>query len=103
MGFDQGQEGVQQPGVQQQIFCEHPKERTACCRFYSERVEVVISLLNDTAETYLHISMADFVVYVVVAAPLKPDLIGQPVFHFLFEVALFQPLPALFLQAQAVP
>ena len=47
--------------------------------------------------------MADFVVYVVVAAPVKPDLIGQPVFHFLFEVALFQTLPALFLQAQAVP
>ena len=37
------------------------------------------------------------------AAPVKPDLIGQPVFHFLFEVALFQTLPALFLQAQAVP
>ena len=47
--------------------------------------------------------MADFVVYVIVAAPVKPDLIGQPVFHFLFEVALFQTLPALFLQAQAVP
>ena len=47
--------------------------------------------------------MADFVVYVVVAAPVKPDLIGQPVFHFLFEVALFQTLPALVLQAQAVP
>ena len=47
--------------------------------------------------------MADFVVYVVVAASVKPDLIGQPVFHFLFEVAFFQPLPALFLQAQAVP
>ena len=47
--------------------------------------------------------MADFVVYVVVAASLKPDQVGQPVFHFLFEVAFFQPLPALFLQAQAVP
>ena len=47
--------------------------------------------------------MADFVVYVVVAAPIEPDLIGQPVFRFLFEVAFFQPLPALFLQAQAVP
>ena len=47
--------------------------------------------------------MADFVVYVVVAPPVKPYLIGQPVFHFLFEVAFFQPLPALFLQAQAVP
>ena len=47
--------------------------------------------------------MADFVVYVVVAAPVKPDLIGQAVFHFSFEVAFFQPLPALFLQAQAIP
>ena len=47
--------------------------------------------------------MADFVVYVVVAAPVKADLIGQPVFHFLFEVAFFQLLPALFLQIQAVP
>lgn len=47
--------------------------------------------------------MADFVVYVVVVAPVEPDLIGQPVFRFLFEVAFFQPLPALFLQAQAVP
>ena len=56
----------------------------------------------NACEAHLHIPMADFVVYVVVAAPVKPDLIGQPVFHFLFEVDLFQPLPALFLQAQAV-
>ena len=41
--------------------------------------------------------MADFVVYVVVAAPLKPDQVGQAVFRSLFEVALFQTLPALFL------
>ena len=58
---------------------------------------------HNTGEAHLHISMADFVVYVVVAAPIEPDLIGQPVFRFLFEVAFFQPLPALFLQAQAVP
>ena len=82
-------------------------KRGCCSTFvlqqpHSERVEVVISLLYNTAEAHLHISMADFVVYVVVAAPVKPDLIGQPVFHFLFEVAFFQTLPALFLQAQAV-
>jgi len=47
--------------------------------------------------------MADFVVYVVVAAPLKPDQVGQAVFRSLFEVALFQTLPALFLQPQPVP
>jgi hypothetical protein len=47
--------------------------------------------------------MADFVVYVIVAAPVKADLIGQPAFQPLFEVAFFQTLPALFLQAQAVP
>jgi len=47
--------------------------------------------------------MADFVVYVVVAAPFKPDMIGQSVFCSLFEGALFQTLPALFLQPQPVP
>lgn len=26
VGFDQGQEGVQQPGVQPQVLCQHPKE-----------------------------------------------------------------------------
>ena len=46
--------------------------------------------------------MADFVVYVVVAAPLKPDQVGQTVFQPLVEVAVFQPLPSLFLQAQAI-
>ena len=103
VGLDQGQEGVQQPGVQPQILCQHPKERTACCRFYFERVETIISLLYDTGEAHLNISMADFVVYVVVAPPIKPDQVGQAVFCSLFEVALFQPLPAFFLQAQAVP
>ena len=62
-----------------------------------------VDIIVNACEAHLHIPMADFVVYVVVAAPVKPDLIGQPVFHFLFEVALFQTLPALFLQAQAVP
>ena len=103
VGFDQREKGIQQTSVQPQILCEHPKERTACCRFYFERVEPIISLLYDTGEAHLHISMADFVVYVVVAPPVKPYLIGQPVFYFLFEVALFQPFPALFLQTQAVP
>ena len=26
VGFNQGQEGVQQPGVQPQVLCQHPKE-----------------------------------------------------------------------------
>ena len=26
VGFDQGQEGVQQPSVQPQVLCQHPKE-----------------------------------------------------------------------------
>ena len=54
-----------------------------------------VDIIVNACEAHLHIPMADFVVYVVVAAPVKPDLIGQPVFHFLFEVALFQTLPAL--------
>ena len=62
-----------------------------------------VDIIVNACETHLHIPMADFVVYVVVAAPVKPDLIGQAVFCSLFEVALFQTLPALFLQAQAVP
>ena len=46
--------------------------------------------------------MADFVVYVIVAAPVKADLIGQPAFQPLFEVAFFQLLPALFLQTESI-
>ena len=94
---------VDQYPVQPQVFCQHPKAEAARRRFHIEGIEEVIPQFNGTAEAYLHISMADFVVYVVVVAPVKPDLIGQPVFRFLFEVAFFQPLPALFLQAQAVP
>ena len=62
-----------------------------------------VDIIVNACEAHLNISMADFVVYVVVAAPIKPDQVGQAVFCSLFEVALFQPLPALFLQAQAVP
>ena len=62
-----------------------------------------VDIIVNACEAHLHIPMADVGVYVVVAPPVKPYLIGQPVFHFLFEVALFQTLSALFLQAQAVP
>ena len=62
-----------------------------------------VDIIVNACEAHLHIPMADFVVYVVVAAPLKPDQVGQAVFRSLFEVALFQTLPALFLQPQPVP
>ena len=43
---------------------------------YSFKIEPIISLLYDTGEAHFHISMADFVVYVVVTAPVKTDLIS---------------------------
>ena len=54
-------------------------------------------------EAHLHIPVADLVVYVVVVAALKPDVVGRSVPHPLFEVALLQTLPAPPLQAESVP
>ena len=34
-----------------------------------------VDIIVNACEAHLHIPMADFVVYVVVAAPVKPDLI----------------------------
>ena len=62
-----------------------------------------VDIIVNACEAHLHIPMADFVVHIVLMATSTQFLTGQPVFHFLFEVALFQTLPALFLQAQAVP
>ena len=57
-----------------------------------------VDIIVNACEAHLHIPMADFVVYVVVAAPVKPDLIGQPVFSFFFfEVALFSDASSPFL------
>ena len=53
-----------------------------------KRQEPVISLLYDTGEAHLHISMADFVVYVVVAPPVKP----YPVSYTHLDVYKRQPL-----------
>ena len=72
-------------------------------RFHIKGIEKVIPQFNGTAEAHLHISKADFIVKVVVAAPFKPDQVGQAIFGSLFEIALFQTLPALFFQAESIP
>ena len=103
VGFDKGQEGVQRPSVQPQILRQQLKPGTARGCFHVEGIEQVIPLIDGIVEPHLHTSVAVFIVQIVVTPSLKPDLIDQAVFRFLFEVAIFQPLPALFTQAKPNP